>query len=380
MIYISWVNIIFTKKISKNNTFNIMIIDKPNFISDNELILVIHKELKESGFDLKEKENNERNNEVLHYFHELIKICENFTEKVKLLETVCNEKEDKIKELENALLEKEKYYKDKEGKIKENIDNLSKLNSNLLLRENYFINEIRKKDEIISSQLSFIEQSKTGKTIKIPQINMSSSLLSKEPNNNSTSQTLFNKEYINSLNIQVNSLKNDIHKQNTFLNFCLLELNEIIDEYILKQKNEKTTKNFNSFDEIEKELKCKINTIKNWFQNIISSSKIQEQYLNNFGLLFEYYRQINENLSNTLNKIVSVPNKTFNDMINKNKHIDETIMKNIEFENQNEINNINLLKTNSYSSNIQFYTKIQNDIDKTTKLLKSFGEYLKEEV
>ena len=55
-------------------------------------------------------------------------------------------------------------------------------------------------------------------------------------------------------------------------------------------------------------------------------------------------------------------------------------MKNIEFENQNEINNINLLKTNSYSSNIQFYTKIQNDIDKTSKLLKSFDEYLKEDV
>lgn len=357
-----------------------MIIDKPNYISDNELILVIHKELKESGFDLKEKENNERNNEVLHYFHELIKICENFTEKVKLLETVCNEKEDKIKELENALFEKEKYYKEQEGKIKENIDNLTKLNSNLLLRENYFINEIRKKDEIISSQLSFIEQSKTGKSNKLPQITMSSSLLSKEANNNTTSQTIFNKEYITSLNNQVNLLKNDIHNQNSFLNLCLLELNEIIDEYIVKKQNEKITQNLNSFDEIEKQIKCKITIIKNWFKNLNSSSKIQEQYLNNFGLLFGYYRQINENLSSTLNKIVSVPNKTFNDMINKNKHIDETIMKNIEFENQNEINNINLLKTNSYSSNIQFYSKIQNDIDKTSKLLKSFDEFLKEDV
>ena len=86
-------------------------------------------------------------------------------------------------------------------------------------------------------------------------------------------------------------------------------------------------------------------------------------------------KNLNSGFNQIFKEILKIPEDKMNAILYDPSKIDEQIMKNIEYDGKELISNISL-RTVNYYSNRDFYTKIKEDIRKTTIILNEYKNFI----
>ena len=335
-----------------------------NYLKENTELKVKIKTT-ESKYEAKLSENNQENDDLKQNYLDIIKQLE---DKKNML--------NKTLELNNRLSNEEKILKEKliklENEKNENINNIKNIFNkkyNILLEEK---NQILKEFENSKKELMTIKSENNNSKINLNNTKINLNQL-KEENNQLKQNIEKRNQNENELKIKFKQINDELKKHNEMLKNREIEYNNKIGEY--KKIIEKYQKDINEIqiikrkvEEKEKEINEEASSLKEW-NNFIEKEKYE---MNNYKIEFEKDKEENIKIKQE-NNILIQKNKNLEKIIKENQSIYNKIISNLKEksniqksliqsfniinERKNNLKNMEINLTNSFSFNKNIETK-----------------------
>ena len=336
----------------------------PCEISDHQLIAYIKKELSSLGVYISTDEtDNLKENEIIY------KSITELHEHVRKLKDKIDQQDEQIKVL-NSIIETKNMNNIKFNSEKES---LIKLNETLIEREQVLLKEINNKNNAISAQANLIREAMDKKILKKTPLNISSPLPAKIKINEDPKVLLFKQSIDDQIN-RVNILEKEKNEIIKFLTFIKNELDDIISNVAPNKKCKEYT-DIIIENKLQRDIRKGIVILKQWcIEQYLKTENVKE-YVSNMANIVDRYKNLNSGFNQIFKEILKIPEDKMNAILYDPSKIDEQIMKNIEYDGKELISNISL-RTVNYYSNRDFYTKIKEDIRKTTIILNEYKNFI----
>ena len=128
-------------------------------------------------------------------------------------------------------------------------------------------------------------------------------------------------------------------------------------------------------NKLQRDIRKGIVILKQWcIEQYLKTENVKE-YVSNMANIVDRYKNLNSGFNQIFKEILKIPEDKMNAILYDPSKIDEQIMKNIEYDGKELISNISL-RTVNYYSNRDFYTKIKEDIRKSTIILNEYKNFI----